>query len=1460
MARVSLQLPGSRFDLGRLLARLICAVLAFVGALPLAAGFLVRSEAVHTWAATETARIANQLLGIHASYRTEVLLWPMEIALADVSVDSIDPGKPAATATRIAVRPRLFPLLAGKLDAGDIIIDHLTLDLKLQDGKVQNVHYVLPKSNGNKPRASTDHAPFTTIAVTDAQVKLGINNTQIETGLFDFDVYAEAGPAFEISLALGASKIREELPAFPSKESTPDSANSSPPRVYEDALCQLEMRARISSAGLLMRRFALLGAADFDPAANTQAACKGSAEQPERVALRLSEMWVVPQEGKPPHIDGNVLTRVPSEIVSRFIPLRFQGWVGLTADVRYSGNTKLPELSGRFKSGWLQLDRYTLVEHSDGDIRLAADRIDSSHIKAGYADGSVDLRDIHVDPFAPGATISVKRGDNRNLLFPALMRDVGVTNQTIVNWDLVNSSITDFHGTLDPPSMAGELAADTRNFEIFDRSVHDPARRHVIGVQHATVRGTFAVRPDSVQFLDTHAEFGASRMDVSVKVGFNNWIALDVGDQSALDLADISPLLDIPMKGKASVGVTMHGEMKTALLTGSLAVQGFEFGGFPLGNIKHSLVEFQPLKVKFSNLEASKNNSDFVIDSGELNFDTDASVLAEAKVRSNHMDLRDFFSMWHFDEDPRWNEVSGVTQTQAAVRYVLGGKQDPCKGGNLQVNGTANFTSLDVFGEHYDQGGSRFSFNWLDPDAGHLGFKLDLPSLLLAKGTGRILGSVHVDLGGKLQANAVASSIPLRHLQSLGLLSDMTQGELGAVVEATGTLDEVAAHANVQVSPVKIGATTLPGSSIGIELTPKSQAATASALKTSCGRAKSPGFNHKEYDADAAQGIFHIQGSLFGDTVRLEDLTVTRQRHKHLTGGVSLNRFDLGVLGGLSGFDISKKRLMGTLSANFRFQDLPMDAPGLASASAAISSLSASYGGLRLQLGQATELTLAKGELKVPSLPLTVRTATLKGTTVQVEGSVNNMGAKPNADLAVALAPTSLAAFADLLPSVERVQGDVYGKLHLTGPINHLNYDGQVELKNGSLELRGSPLSINDVQVQLALTTGQLRVDRASMSVGGGTVALRGSAPLRGTELGDAAGSLTIRNVTFAPIDGVSLNLDADLDVQRKATSDERKANLPRITGDIRLNSFHYTRPVTMSADIVNLTQRGKQTHFEAYDPENDMFSFDVGVHAQKALRIDNNLLDADLHLDSSELTLSGTNQRFGARGRLRVDPGGHIRMRRSSFELREGSVEFDDPTQIAPHVDVTAVTEYRRYGNVSTTETTAGSGTGGQWLITLHAFGDADTLRVDLSSSPELSQDDIFLLLTLGLTRAELDQAQSARLGESVALEALGTLSGADEAVTSAIPVIDEFHFGSAYSSRTGQTEPTVTIGKRLSDRIRALVTSGLTDSREVRSNLEWQLNKKVSVEGSYDNVNDISSSSLGNLGADIRWRLEFE
>jgi translocation and assembly module TamB len=207
---------------------------------------------------------------------------------------------------------------------------------------------------------------------------------------------------------------------------------------------------------------------------------------------------------------------------------------------------------------------------------------------------------------------------------------------------------------------------------------------------------------------------------------------------------------------------------------------------------------------------------------------------------------------------------------------------------------------------------------------------------------------------------------------------------------------------------------------------------------------------------------------------------------------------------------------------------------------------------------------------------------------------------------------------------------------------------------------------------------------------------------------------------------------------------------------------------------------------------------------------------------------------------------------------------------RVTPNVDVRAQTEYRRAAEQAATEAAAaptaagggaaGTNTGGQWRINLQAHGEPENLKVTLTSDPPLGQDDIILLLTTGMTRAEMDRGLASSLGQTVGLEALSQLTGADRAVKTVVPLIDEFRFGTGYSSRTGRTEPTVTLGKRITDGVRANVTTGLTENREVRSSVEWRLNRRMSVQGSYDNVNDVSSSVLGNIGADLRWRLEFE
>jgi len=481
---------------------------------------------------------------------------------------------------------------------------------------------------------------------------------------------------------------------------------------------------------------------------------------------------------------------------------------------------------------------------------------------------------------------------------------------------------------------------------------------------------------------------------------------------------------------------------------------------------------------------------------------------------------------------------------------------------------------------------------------------------------------------------------------------------------------------------------------------------------------------------------------------------------------------------------------------------------------------------------------------------------------------VTALATAPAIDGTVDLRPLDLAALTRAVPGVERASGQVGGGLRVTGPLSAPRYEGGFSLEAREILVSGLPAPLTDVVVAVALEPGAFRVERGLAKVGTGTVHVAGGAPLTGFTLGDARLDVEIRDLALAPMDGVETVLDADLVASYAAPTKGTPAPLPRLGGEIVIRALEYSRPITMSAEIASFAQRGRRTAVDTYDPDGDRLDFDLRLRSERPLEISNNLVEARLELPDEGLRVAGTNQRFGAAGEVRIVRGGRLQLRQHEFTIEDGVVRFEDETQIAPVVDLTAVTEYRRYSQSgdagpSGANTAASPGTvgsSGRWLITLHAHGDADALKIDLSSQPTLAQDDIFLLLTVGITRAELDQAKGASVGSSVALEALGTLSGADRAVKEAVPVIDDFRFGSAYSSRTGRTEPTVTIGKRLAARIRANVTSGLSDSREVRSNLEWEVGNRVSVEASYDNVNDISTSSLGNLGADVRWRLEFE
>ena len=229
---------------------------------------------------------------------------------------------------------------------------------------------------------------------------------------------------------------------------------------------------------------------------------------------------------------------------------------------------------------------------------------------------------------------------------------------------------------------------------------------------------------------------------------------------------------------------------------------------------------------------------------------------------------------------------------------------------------------------------------------------------------------------------------------------------------------------------------------------------------------------------------------------------------------------------------------------------------------------------------------------------------------------------------------------------------------------------------------------------------------------------------------------------------------------------------------------------------------------------------------------------------------ITGTDQRFGVQGTMDITRGTLV-FQNNEFEVRRGTIDFDDPTRIDPRVRVEAVTQIRRSSDLSDLN----------WRVWLTLRGSSDNLRLATRSEPELPEPDILMLLAFGMTRAELQQLQQGGgLASAAALEALTSVTGVDREIRRALPLIDDFRLTTGYSARTQRSEPRLSIGKRIAERVRLSASTGLGEGREFRGALELQLDDNQRVGLSYDNFNVTGGSSFGNLGVDWGYRLEFE
>jgi translocation and assembly module TamB len=1512
----------ARRDWGRVVAKALCGFFALVGLLPLGLGGLARLDSVQSWLARETAATLRRELGITARYELSVQPWPLELAMDNVVVDASDGGSPFLEASRAVARPRIFSLLAGKLDLGEVSIESPKLRIVVREGKLGNLKLELPETQ-TEERPTQRELPLSSVSVTDGRLDLQIDAVRVRSTHLDLDLTADEGP-LEISARAGLSRI--------------DRAHASPYRpdedmVDEDVLCRADLRAQLAPDAILVRRLRLLGALDLDAEPGSSPGCDLDEDDWRRLELRLESLRVTLEDGAPRSVDGRVWLRMPTAVAHRFVAFPpLGGYVTVDLDAHYDGSSKLPSLRGSFAGSQLSIDSRVLVRSIEAQVDTSDDRIRVTAVKGTWAGGSVQVKDALIDPFAPGVTLVANGVDIGGMQMADLLDDLSAHPRAHVSWLLERGTVSRFGGTIDPLNLSGPLRVSTRDFGVFDRPFDDPKRSAFMAVPGGVVAGTFKVTPDAVVLSNFDVNTGRSHLLATVSLGFTEKLDIAVAEGGEIDLADVSPLARVPMSGKARVRVTGYGTFNRPLIDADLAVRDFTLGGFPLGQLERAKVHFEPLNFEVREGRLTHGQSAIDIPRMKLDFDAGADVLLTASVDSRTkagLRVRDFFEMVRFDDNPSLAGIDGVALGPAEVRFVLGGAEDRCRSGRLRVSSRLDFPQAVLAGERWDGGSVDGDLVWEDMNAGLLGLSLELRSAVLRKGPGTIVARGGIELGGKLGLDVTGAAIPLdrlavyqsvfgaaepaaaaperaipgaaraaadaagaaptgrtrasgrakpgpkaspvprRDAKSKGPGLVRPEGTVSFVAAIGGTVEAVAGKVDFELSPLRIGPRVLPASSIQLALEP-SRAARRRGPTTVCGypRAEPPGA--KRTEPGPLSGAIRLGGALFGGQVGLDDLEISLTGPAMLSGMFTVRQLDLGALANLlPGVAFSAAPPRGTLSATVYIDEMPLGDPGLAEVRVFLQQLELEQSGQKLAVRQVAEPLVFSGDaLRVPELPVEAGLSTGLKARLFAGGTIDNLSTKPTFDLGVRLDPVDLSALGMTLPQVDRAQGMVTAQLRLGGPVSDPTLTGGLSLEHGAVRIRGFPLPIENIRVKVLVSPGEIQIAEAEAELGStGSVSLQAHIPLRGFEIAGATAQLEARGIKVPLADGVKVTADASLAASYTPEGDGSATSLPNVTGTVTLTSFSYTRPMKLIVDLDQLTARAP-TEIDSYDPREDFVAFDITLISPEPLALRNNLLDLQLQVAPPGLQLAGTNQRFGARGSLRVVQGSKLMLQGHDFAIRDGTVTFDNPTRIAPRLDVRASTELRRYATnaqvepTATTTTTASTGAspGGKWRIDMHATGDTDEPEVRFSSDPPLSQEDIVLLLQIGMTRAELDRATAVALAQSVGLEALSAATGLDQAVRSSVPLIDEFRISSQYSSRTGRTEPTATVGKRITNDIRASVTTGLTDNRELRSNVEWKLGNGVSVEGSYDNVNDISNTGIGNLGADLRWRIEFE
>jgi hypothetical protein len=445
-----------------------------------------------------------------------------------------------------------------------------------------------------------------------------------------------------------------------------------------------------------------------------------------------------------------------------------------------------------------------------------------------------------------------------------------------------------------------------------------------------------------------------------------------------------------------------------------------------------------------------------------------------------------------------------------------------------------------------------------------------------------------------------------------------------------------------------------------------------------------------------------------------------------------------------------------------------------------------------------------------------------EGTSVAVEGSLTPF---ERYDLFVH-GEAELAILRLFFPRVTYGKGKGYLALQVSDQWLDPKIAGGISIQDGLIRVEAVDEPFTIAYAGLVFNGQQLVLDDLHGGIGKGTVQASGRITLHGMRPTDYRVLMEVGNVPIAPIEGLSGMVDGALWLQGDLTGGDTGTGRHLLKGDLQLVRATYSKRIDLKTIL------REQPTFDTVKLSLPSFLNDVALQlhlwGHQAIWIRNNIATLPLDID---LEARGTVEHPIIVGHI-LTTGGTFTFLHTPFQVSQGSIDFFDPKQTRPVIDLKANATVRNY------------------RIDLALTGTPERVQLDLSSDPVLSQSDILSVMTVGRTTEEVSTAGTGTVATSEAASLL--LGELIEEPAQQYVGIDRVQIESAVDRSGLPVGSQLTLGKSLFDnRLLFLYAYPLNPTSLPAYKLEYELNRHISLLADGDDS--------GRVGGDIKFRFDF-